>query len=78
MKSTQWKEQVPACFGTADLKWGSAALDESTCKTMLKTALEEGATTADVVEETRQYLASRGATPQHIEKKVALLTNLSR
>jgi hypothetical protein len=72
-----WKQQVPACFGSADLKWGSHPNDQQRARDMLKAAIDAGATMADIVAEVDACLKGKGANGQHIQAQVDKVRNLS-
>ena len=72
-----WKHQVPACFGAADLRWGSHALDQQRARDMLKAAIDAGATMTEIVAEVEAFLQGKGAQAQHIQAEVDKVRNLS-
>ena len=72
-----WKQQVPGCFGAADLKWGSHANDQQRARDMLKAAIDAGATMTDIVAEVEAFLQGKGAQAQHTQTQVDKVRNLS-
>ena len=72
-----WKQQIPGCFGSADLIWGSHHLDQQRARQMLKNAIDANATMDDIVTEVEAFLKKQGAQTQHIQDQVKKVRNLS-
>jgi hypothetical protein len=72
-----WKEQIPGCFGNADLIWGSHDLERQRARQMLKDAIDAGATMDDIVHEVEVFQIFKRATNGHIEDQVGKVRNLS-
>jgi hypothetical protein len=72
-----WKSLVPGCFGMADLRFARHPLDEQRAKNMVKEAKRSGSSQEEIIAEIREYLASEGASSEHIDNEVKYVHNLS-
>ena len=75
-QTPSWKTKLPGCFGIVDLIFAMHPADEARAKAMMKEAFDSGASIDDVFGAVRDYLASRNATPQHIEKQLEYVRKL--
>ncbi len=73
----KWREQIPGCFGVADLIWGSHALEQQRARQMLKDAIDAGATMDDIVAGVESFQKAKNAQMQHIQEQVRNVRNLS-
>jgi hypothetical protein len=65
-----WKDRLPRCFGSVDLKFASNPADEKRAKDMIREALGAGASNHEILNAIRAYLATEGARYEHIEKQM--------
>ena len=65
-----WKDRLPACFGSVDLKFASHQADEKRAKDMIREALGSGVSNREILNSIRVYLSTQGANRDHIEKQM--------
>lgn len=71
-----WKDQVPGCFGCSDLKFAGHPADEKRAREMLKAAIDQKATLADIVAEATKFLGSKNASKTHIQREIKKIRTL--
>lgn len=69
MKSN-WRQQIPACFGVVDLIIGAHPNDEERTRQMIDDATNSGATTDEIIVEIQAFLATNNANSQHIQEQI--------
>jgi hypothetical protein len=69
-KHQTWKDRLRACFGIADLKFARHPSDEGRAKEMIREAHDSGASSEEILSAIHDYLVSRGARPEHIDKEM--------
>jgi hypothetical protein len=65
-----WKNLIPGCFGIADLRFARHPLDEQRAKQMANEAKCSGAVPGEIITAIKEYLASEGASPEHIDCEI--------
>jgi glyceraldehyde-3-phosphate dehydrogenase/erythrose-4-phosphate dehydrogenase len=65
-----WKDQISGCFGDKDLVFAGHQADEERARKMLKAAIDQKATMADIVAEATKFLKSKNARVRHIQREV--------
>lgn len=65
-----WKTLIPGCFGTADLRFARHPLDEQRAKKMANQAKCSGADPGEIIAAIKEYLASEGASSEHINGEI--------
>ena len=71
-----WKDQMSGCFGCADLKFAGHLKDEKRAREMLKAAIDQKATLADVIAEATKFLKSKHAGARHIQCEIKKIKTL--
>ena len=72
-----YKDLIPGCFGERDLIFGSHPLDIKRCKEMLKKTFDECDSYSEFETSIKNFLKSKGANTEHIEKQLSNLRDLS-
>jgi len=71
-----WKDQIPACFGSVDHILASHTKDEERAKKMMKDAFASGASIEELLTAISGHLRSNSCPEDHIEKQLAEVRNL--
>ena len=76
MKSDDWKKSIPGSFGMVDLHFASHPLDAKRAKTMMKSALEAGASIDEIMDALVAYMKEKGCGEAHIQTQLGHVRKL--
>ena len=71
-----WKNQISGCFGDKDLVFSGHRADEERARKMLRAAIGQKATMADIMAEATKFLKSKKAGARHIQREIKKIKTL--
>ena len=71
-----WKSQISGCFGNKDLVFSGHPTDEARARKMLRAAIDQKATMADIMAEATKFLKSKNAGARHIQREIKKIKTL--